>query len=168
MEQRIDVERPVAPNGEHIALALDAGSDSSPVFNTYTALTPDDAWDAERGFGWVDSTPQHRDRGLPDDLRRDMVIDQNRPAVLRVTIPPGLHDAYVLVGDASANFDDSVISSDGVELASIGSDLGGAGNWGWARFELDGGTDGREVNLEFTPRGGTFWRFNSFVLMEAE
>lgn len=167
LEETVELRRSVAPSGDEVALALDAGGTGSPLLDTYDPLTPEDEWQDGASFGWVGGVPQWRDRGGPDDLLRDMVTDQNTVHTLRVAVPPGPHKGYMLVGDAGANFGDTVVSENGEELARIGNDLGGAGNWGWASFEIDGGEDGRMADLEFSPDHASFWRINGLVLIDA-
>jgi hypothetical protein len=92
------------------------------VFGTYQRLSPADAWDPSRGFGWVGNPPADRDRGLVDDLQRDFVLSRT-PATLRVSVSPGRHDLYLLAGDAAFSSGDTVVSEDGQVLAEMGQTL---------------------------------------------
>lgn len=154
----------VTPDGSRCALALDAGTASSPLLATYTRLTPADKWDAARGYGWVGTGPQSRDRGAAlDALRRDFVNDTSA-RTLRIAVPPGQHQAHVLVGDT---FDQQpmTIKSGGAALAQIGALRGGT--FEWLHFGVDGGTAGREVDLEFAGIPAQHWHLNALVLLAA-
>lgn len=145
-------------------LALDGGSASSPVFAGYTRLSPQDAWDPARGFGWVGGAPQSRDRGASfDALRRDFCND-NTPRVLRVAVPAGTHDAYLLVGDAAVGSEPTIVRSGGTELGRTG-ELG-TDEFGWLRFPLDGGSTGRPVDLELSAPSGAHWHLVAFAIVD--
>jgi alpha-glucuronidase len=152
----------VVPAGDKVTLALDAGTADSPVLDTYKRLSPADAWDATRGYGWVGDPPQSRDRGTSVDvLRRDFVNDL-ASRVLRVAVPAGRHDAYLLVGDTTA-LGATRVSSGGALLAE--APVAPGGTYTWLHFQLDGGDTGREADLELS--GGTsgqHWHLNAFVL----
>lgn len=104
------------PPGDAASLALDAGTSASPVLAGYTRLSPDDTWAAGDPFGWVGQPPSSRDRGFPDNLRRDLIASLT-PATLRLTIPPGTHEAYLLVGDPSYAANPIIVTSNGQTLA---------------------------------------------------
>lgn len=150
------------PAASSSALALDAGTATSPVFDGYQRLSTQ-AWDPARGYGWVGTVPQSRDRGAPDPLMRDIVTGQD-PAVLRIAVPAGTHDVDLLVGDHSYAGDPMTVTGDGRTLATVDPAVP-SGTFQWKRFTLDGGTDGRTVDLTFAARDqGAYWRFASLVL----
>lgn len=151
------------PPGDAVPMALDAGRTGSPVFGGYGRLSPADAWDPGLGFGWVGDPPADRDRGLVDDLRRDFVLSRE-PATLRLAVPPGRHDAYLLAGDAAFSSGDTVVSENGEVLAQIGQTLA-RGEFRYLTFELDGGADGRTADLVVSGRSNNYWRVVSFVLV---
>lgn len=151
----------VAPAGDRVHLALDAGPDGSPVLDTYTRLAPEDGWDAARGYGWVGSGPSSRDRGSGVDvLRRDFVNDTTA-RVLRVTVPAGEHDVYALVGD-TFDLKATRISAGGAALAEAPAAPGGT--FTWLHFTLAGGTSGTDVDLEIAGDAGENWHLNALVL----
>jgi alpha-glucuronidase len=155
------VEVVAVPPGDAVTLALDAGNTTSPVLETYRRFTPQDLWDATRGYGWVGSSPQSRDRGGQlDPLRRDFVNDI--PArTLRIAVPPGTHDAYVLVGD-SVTSGPTYVRSGGELLGD--SEALAAGEFTWLHFTLDGGSTGREVDLELASDPNEHWHLNALVM----
>ncbi|MGH3658448.1 MAG: hypothetical protein ACRDUA_17475, partial [Micromonosporaceae bacterium] len=154
----------VAPAAQLCHLALDAGGPSSPVFTSYDRLTPNNAWDADRSYGWVGSPPEFRDRGGGlDPLRRDF-CNATRRATLRVRVPAGRHEAYLLVGDVVGSAP-TAISSGGVELAR--SDPLPGGVFAWVHFSLDGESAGRDVDLELASLPGEHWHLNAVAIVDA-
>ena len=154
----------VTPDGSRCVLALDAGSPTSPLLSTYTRLSPADTWDPAKGFGWTGTVPQFRDRGPGlDSLRRDFVNDTTA-RTLRIAVPPGLHQAHALIGDVH-NLQPTFIRSGG-ELLAESTWLHG---WffSWLHFELDGGTAGREVDLEFSTIPREHWHLNALLLLKS-
>ena len=152
-----------APRGDDVALALDAGTATSPLLETYRRLSPSDSWDAARGYGWVGTAPQSRDRGAPDALSRDLVTN-TAPATLRVAVPAGQHELHVLVGDNSFATDPMSVTVDGTVVASV-PEPGPTGEFRWLTATVDGGSAGRTVDIGFAANdAGRFWRFSSLVL----
>ncbi len=152
-----------APRGDRVPRALDAGTPASAVLSTYGRLSPAEAWDAARGYGWVGPAPQSRDRGGPDDLRRDIVTD-TAPRSLRLAVPPGEHEVYLLVGDRSFAADAMTVASEGRTLVHLASPLP-TDTFQWLRFTVNGGVSGRDVDLDFAAdQPGAFWRFAGLVV----
>lgn len=156
----------VTPAGRRCHIALDAGSGSSPLVPGYQRLTPETMWDPARGYGWIGRTPQSRDRGDAwDALRRDFCGD-TAPCTLRLAIPPGIHETAVLVGDGGPDVWPTFIDVNGQRVAEGGRIRGGT--FEWLRFELDGGSEGREVDLEFSSVPGRFWRLCGLVIVNPD
>ncbi len=152
-----------APRGDLATLALDAGTATSPLLSTYQRLTPADVWDPARGFGWVGTAPQSRDRGAPDSLRRDLVTS-TAPATLRVAVPAGQHDLWLLVGDNGFASDRMSVSLDGTQIMHV-SEPHAVGQFRWLRATVDGGSSGRTADLAISADAqAQFWRFSSLVL----
>ncbi|HEU6447810.1 MAG TPA: GDSL-type esterase/lipase family protein [Verrucomicrobiae bacterium] len=79
---------------------FDFGGPSSPVESGYTQITPASAYSASTGYGWGDTSKvSYRDRGSPDNLRRDFCMPQTP---FYVDLSNGTYDVSVLVGDAAA------------------------------------------------------------------
>jgi alpha-glucuronidase len=156
-----------APSGRLAALALDSGTASSPLLGSYARLAPGAAWDPARGFGWVGTQPDSRDRGGPDALRRDFTWSGTgrTPGTLRVALPAGRQRVFVLTGDNSFQSSDTVVFADGERVADTG-ELLGAGQFKWLAFELDGGAAGRTVDLRFVGEDYQgYWRLNALVVL---
>lgn len=161
---RHDVECLAAPAGDTAALALDAGSATSPVVAGYTRLAPESAWDPARGFGWVSDPPQSRDRGEPlDALRRDFVNDVVE-RTLRLAVPAGSSRADVLIGDSVPS--QPTFIHEGETLLAESPPLGFA-EFTWLHFVLDGGENGREVDLRLSSTPGQHWHLGALVLTPA-
>lgn len=154
-----------APNPGTAALALDAGTDASPLLDGYGRLAPTSAWDSDAGFGWFGAAPQARDRG-GNSLTGDFVLGRQQPYVLRVAVPAGRHHVWVLTGDGGAPAGITAISENGTELARSGTGELSGGQFVWFGFDLDGGTAGRTADLTLTGslRDG-YWRVNAFVVV---
>lgn len=151
-----------APLAEECVLAFDGGTNSSPVYADYTRLSPDDAWDADRGYGWIGGAPQSRDRGEAlDALRRDFCND-TIAGTLRIAVPAGEHFTYLLVGDAGADSKPTIVTVDGQELARSEYLIRDA--FSWLEFTLDGGSSGRVVDLVLTSEPRQHWHVVALAL----
>ncbi|WP_200215074.1 alpha-glucuronidase family glycosyl hydrolase [Micromonospora coerulea] len=155
----------VAPVGRRCVRALDGGSKSSPLLPGYARLSPETAWDAQRGFGWVGTPPQQRDRGSAlDALRRDFCADV--PArTLRIAVPPGSYPTYLLVGDVVRS-QPTIVSVDGAELAR--SRVLAGNEFEWLTFTLDGGPSGKTVDLRLSGIPGEFWHLNALAMVDPD
>jgi predicted alpha-1,2-mannosidase len=129
-------------------LALDAGTATSDVYPGFKRLSPADTWNPDKGYGWVGTPPDSHDQGSLDALRRDLVL-ATTPATLRIAIPAGRHEVYLLRGDAGNDTGDTIISEGGTTLADPGDNLP-AGQFQWLHFSLDGGSAGRTADLTIT------------------
>lgn len=155
-----------APPGDTTSLALDAGTPSSALLETYQRLSPSNLWDGTKQYGWVGAAPLSRDRGELDGLRRDLVTN-NAPGNLRVVVPPGRSDVDLLIGDRSFPADAMTVTSGGQTLVDLRTPLP-SGTFGWFRFPVDGGVSGRQVDLEFAAQQpGQYWRFAGLVIEKA-
>lgn len=146
-----------APAAEGVILALDAGTHTSPLQPGYQRLSTASAWSATVGFGWVGSGPMSRDRAVLDDLRRDFVND-TAPRTLRLALPEGTHDAWLLVGDGTQPSDPTYVRAAGTQLAA--SDTLPTAGFAWLHFTVNGG----ETDLELSGPAGKHWHLNALVV----
>ena len=146
------------------ALALDSGSASSPLLAGYERLAPEDAYSTDRAWGWVEGQPDTRDRARLDDLRRDFTMS-TLPTTLRIRVPAGQHEVYLLSGDASFAAGRLVVSDGTTRLADTGSALA-TGEFVWLDFTLDGGSTGRPVDLTLSVEGSGNWRLNALAVLD--
>ncbi|MFI9025369.1 alpha-glucuronidase family glycosyl hydrolase [Streptomyces sp. NPDC053560] len=152
----------VVPPAARCVHALDAGPGSAPVLKDYTRLSPDSTWHEGADFGWVGNTPDATDTGLFDVVRRDYVRD-SAPTVLRLKLPAGRCTAHLLTGDPNTFNRTLVVRVDGEEKARS-EQLDGR-EFTWLRFPLDGGSSGREVDLEFSAKEDRTWHLSACVVV---
>ena len=159
----------VAPRGADTALALDAGGPDGVAYDGYRQLAPATAYTPEAGYGWVGAGPDFRDRAAgPDELQRDLAASKT-PATLRITVPAGPHTLSVLVGDQQVPTQDTVVTADGAALTSLTSVLTAgdtelqATDFAWLSATLDGGAQGRTVDLGFSTTRD-YWKVAAVVL----
>jgi alpha-glucuronidase len=153
----------VAPSGQRCLLALNAGTADGVGAPGYTALTPDSAWSKKAGFGWVGKEPLARDRTGQVLVRDFAYNDESR--TLRLAVPKGKHTARMLIGDTGAAATATSVSIGGKEIAK--SEKQSAGVFTWLELPLDGGADGKNVDLTFTGDGGP-WRLGSLVIPDPD
>jgi phosphodiesterase/alkaline phosphatase D-like protein len=153
------------PSSDELVLALDSGGTSSSILPSYSRLSPDDKWDQAKGYGWIGTVPDFRDRNKPDELQRDFTLSRNGTTILRLKVPAGVHKTSILTGDASFSSGNTIIRSEGNLLGESGEELY-PGQFKWITFDLDGGALGREIDLEITGalKEG-FWRIVSLIMM---
>ncbi|MFE2678613.1 alpha-glucuronidase family glycosyl hydrolase [Streptomyces hygroscopicus] len=152
----------VTPPAARCVHALDAGTSSSPLLEDYTRLSPADTWREGADFGWVGTAPAASDGGRPDVLRRDYVRG-SAPAVLRLRLPAGPCTAYLLTGDPNTFTRTLIVRVDGVERAR-GDELTGR-RFQWLRVPLDGGSSGRETDLELSAKPRETWHLGACVVL---
>lgn len=156
-------EQPVitAPRGDRCLLAVDAGSATSPLLNGYRRLSPSNVWAEGAPYGWVGRAPQSRDRGISDPLLRDFVND-NAARTLRLVVPAGDYDLHLLTGDIHDSFPTTVKING--QVGAVSEFLLG-GNFAWMTIKVDGGAEGRTVDLEFSTVPGQHWHLNGLVIL---
>ncbi|MBO1510687.1 FIMAH domain-containing protein [Metabacillus bambusae] len=149
------------PKAEDLAFALDAGTSTSTVFGEYNPLSPNEKWDSAKGYGWIGTVPDSRDRGEVDSLRKDLIASFN-PATLGLSIPAGYHTVYVISGDRQYGQGNTMITVEGTKVAETGGTA--QGEFKVLSFGIDGGETGRKVDLEFTGESGKHWIFNALMV----
>lgn len=159
-----DLDVITSPAGDAVPLALDAGTSTSPVLAGYTRLSPDDVWATGDRFGWVGHAPTSRDRGFPDDLRRDLVAALT-PSTLRLAVPAGTHEIYLLVGDPGFAANPIIVRSGGQTVATTTTALP-PNQYEWIHFPLDGGASGQSVDVTFSSGAANqYWVFDALVVL---
>ncbi len=157
------IEVLTTPAASKCVLALDAGTATSPLHDGYRRLTPADTWKPDVGYGWVGTAPESRDRtGNTDALLRDFVND-NAASTLRVAVPAGAHDAYLLVGDADVRSFATYVRVDGKLIDE--SPFLFRNEYSWLHVPLDGGTTGREIDLELSSAPNEHWHLVALALI---
>ncbi|WP_413375809.1 immunoglobulin-like domain-containing protein [Alkalihalobacillus sp. 1P02AB] len=162
-EKRVDFVS--VPKAEDLVYALDAGTESSEVFENYTRLSPVDLYVEENGFGWKGTAPDSRDRGGVDALRRDFIANFN-PATLVLDIPAGEHLVYVLSGDRQYSQSNTAVAVNGEKVAETRGTA--EAEFKVLTFALDGGEEGESFDIGFSGVQGNHWVFNAAMVMPFE
>jgi fibronectin type 3 domain-containing protein len=104
--------------------SFDFGTASSPVETGYTRITSSTLYSVSFGYGWNSSTGLYsRDRGSPDDLRRDFVFSSmNR--TFRVDLPNGTYLVMVVIGDQYFLHDNISIYAEDALKATVSTKAG--------------------------------------------
>jgi fibronectin type 3 domain-containing protein len=130
---------------------FDFGTASSPVEAGYTHVTPSTVYAAVAGYGWTTTAGlDSRDRGNPDDLRRDLVFSAAEHT-FNVDLANGEYTVTVVVGDQSFMHDNVDIYAEGVLVVN---DLtASAGSFQQVNFVVTV-TDG-QLSLRILDDGGS-------------
>ncbi len=120
---------------------FDLGPAKSQVWPGYTALTPEDKYDAAKGYGFTRlAAISAMDTTRPEALTRDFI--SARDARLRVDLPQGKYRLWFITGDSQVGstvqrlYFDSALNLNGKEV-----------------YKSD------ETPVAFFSKGGGYWRF---------
>lgn len=123
---------------------FDFGCATSPVAAGYLQVTNTTLYDSAKGYG-LDRTTNCRDRGAPDDLRRDFTVGSYGFAV---DVPDGDYRVVVISGDQIAS-NTTTVSVEGMPAQTITATTGSFPALGMSVAVADGqmnfvfGRDGR-------------------------
>ncbi|KAB8128074.1 hypothetical protein F9U64_16780 [Gracilibacillus oryzae] len=132
---------------------FDFGSETSPLADGYTKVSNTMIYTEENGYG-LNKAVDTRDRGGPDDLRRDFIISSDYS--FKLDIPNGDYFVRIIAGDQIAfnrssfviNGEDyGNITSDGEEFAELLADVSVTNE----QLTIDIGENGRINALEIIP-----------------
>ena len=143
---------------------FDFGTGASPVESGYTEVHHATAYAAATGYGWSDTTGlDSRDRGAPDDLKRDFVFD-DVDHTFQVDVTNGDYKVTVIMGDNDFQHDNQDVYAEGI-LVIEGLD-NAVGEFIERVFYITV-ADG-QLNLLFHDDGGidVNWGINSVVIEE--
>ncbi|HEY0605975.1 MAG TPA: hypothetical protein VGD58_23830 [Herpetosiphonaceae bacterium] len=133
-------------------LKFDFGSTTSPVAAGYQQVANTMLYTAERGYG-IEGTPTFRDRGAPDDLRRDFT---NGTYGFKVDVANGDYSVKIIAGDNIAS-NTTTVTIEGIARNSITSSSGNFSELTTIVTVSDGqmnfafGRDGRVNAIEMVP-----------------
>lgn len=151
-------------SSEELNLMFDFGSETSPVAEGYLQVANTLVYNEEIGFGF-DKAVGFRDRGAPDDLRRDFALADG--AEFMVDLPNGDYFIRITAGDEIA-FNRSSFTIEGEDKGNISSNTGEYAQLTTNMTVSDGqlniniGENGRINGLEIMP----LVDINSLVLEE--
>jgi subtilisin family serine protease len=140
---------------------FDFGTTTSPVEAGYIRATPSSAYNATAGYGWdTTSGLDARDRGAPDNLRRDFVFSATNHT-FKVDLPNGLYQVTITVGDQWYALENINIYAEGILKTTIATT---AGTFEQTTFTVSI-TDG-QLNLLLNDNGGAtpIWEINALVI----
>ncbi len=135
------------------AYLFDFGSEDSPVAEGYEQVSNSMLYEEARGYG-LDKTVDQRDRGKPDDVRRDFIIGEDYTFTL--DIPNGEYFVRIIAGDEIAfnrssfiinGQDHGNITSDGGEFAELTTNVTITDE----KLTINIGENGRINGLEIVP-----------------
>ena len=141
---------------------FDLGTPSSPVEPGYIGVNETTLYDTSLGYGWVNAPGlDSRDRGSPDDLRRDFVCSRN-DATFNVDVPDGDYTVTLIVGDGAYTQDMIDVYAEGVLVINdLTAQKGTFQEVSFTVTVIDG-----QLNLTFHNDGGisTNWVCNAIVV----
>ncbi len=143
--------------------SYDFGTSSSPVASGYTRVTETTGY-FSGGYGWTDtSSLNSRDRGAPDDLRRDLVQNDSSSArTFRVDIPNGTYNVTLTMGDQTNAHDNMIVRANGTTM--LGDVDNAVGSFAVNTFSIT--VSGGSLQLEFSDAGGSdpTWVVNALTI----
>jgi hypothetical protein len=152
--------------GESVQLQFDFGTESSPVEEGFIKVTDKTLWSYALGYGWSSlSGLSSRDRGAPDDLRRDFV-QSTTSKYFQVVVPEGRYRIDFVIGDKSYMHDDITIY---VESTIVLSGLDTAAGYFYNYYAVRGGS-GISLDFYFVDDGGSDgnWVINAITITSAD
>lgn len=103
---------------------FDFGTGSSPVETGYTRITTSTLYSVSSDYGWDSSTGLgSRDRGSPDNLRRDLVFS-SVDRTFKVDVTNGAYLVMVIVGDQSYMHDNIRIYAEDALKSTVSTGVG--------------------------------------------
>jgi serine protease len=146
---------------EGMGKRFDFGPSGASIEAGYVEVTESTLYSASLGFGWSDASLASRDRGAPDDLRRDFVFS-NANHTFSVDLANGEYEITVMVGDQSYTHDEIDVYAENIQVVDDLTAVAGA--FQQATFWVNV-TDGL-LNLRFLDDGGADpnWVVNALTL----
>ena len=147
---------------EDVGVLFDFGTLTSPVETGYTQVTETTQYTTTLGYGWTTTTDLHsRDRGLPDDLRRDFVFSSNS-RTFSVDLANGDYQITITIGDQIYNHNQiDVYAEDTLKIDNLNTQAGTFHEETFWTTITDG-----QLNIKIADNGGTdpYWIINSLTV----
>jgi fibronectin type 3 domain-containing protein len=142
---------------------FDFGTGSSPVESGYVRVTESTVYSAGLGYGWSSVAGLgSRDRGAPDDLRRDLVFASSVDGTFNVDLANGPYKVTVIIGDVVTGHDlVDVFAEDVLQVNHLTVSKGSFSSQEFAVTVSDG-----QLNLRFHDAGGPDlnWVINAIII----
>jgi fibronectin type 3 domain-containing protein len=129
-------------------LKFDFGTVNSPVDAGYTQVAHNTNYTADLGYGWSSGQVGSRDRGVGDQVTRDLNFTAD--GTFNADVADGTYDVTVILGDASFSRDQVDVYLEGQRVDTVHTD---AGEFHTATYRVEV-TDG-QLNLRLANRGGS-------------
>ncbi len=143
-------------------LSFDFGTSGSPVESGYTQVTESTLYSSGLGYGWsVTSGLASRDRGAPDDLRRDLIQGMTEHT-FSVDLANGDYGVTVTIGDQIYTQDNTdVYAEDILKIDDLTVTAGTFQEISFYTTISDG-----QLNLRILDDGGTipYWTINAVTI----
>jgi alpha-glucuronidase len=154
----------VTPSADKCTFAFDVGSAPNNVVTGYRALVAADTWNDRATYGWVGTPPTDTRLATNWDRLQDDCASDGVPRTLRLRIPPGQQRAWVLIGGQGSGTQPVHLMLGQETLVQTGYIE--ESMFQWFGFTLDGGTDGKTVNLTVAASDGRYWRLSALVVLK--
>jgi fibronectin type 3 domain-containing protein len=144
---------------------FDFGTGASPVESSYTAVSDSTLYSAPAGYGWASTAGLGaRDRGLPDDLRRDLLF-ASVDRTFNIDVANGDYRVILVVGDQSYMHDLIDVYAEGI--LQVNDLLVASGKFAEVSFVVI--VSDEQLNLVFHDDGGADanWVVNAVVVQPA-
>lgn len=146
----------------NLRLEFDFGTASSPVEDGYVRVTPATTYSPSTSYGWSDATSLwSRDRGAPDELRRDFVFSSS-DRTFNVDLPNGQYQVTLVIGDQNYMHDNiDVYAEDILVVDGLTAPAGMFIEVSFTAAVNDG-----QLNITFHDNGGSDvnWVINALVI----
>jgi uncharacterized repeat protein (TIGR02543 family) len=145
--------------------SFDFGTEGSPVAVGYDQVTESSFYSANVGYGWVTVNGlDSRDRGAPDDLRRDFVFDSSE-RTFNVDLENGDYLVTVTLGDQNFSHDDIALYAESILEFNNVTTL--AGSFQELTFTVNVADE--QLNLTILDNGGgdANWVLNAMTVVVA-
>ncbi len=155
----------VTPAAEHCTYAFDVGSAPNTVVTGYQALTAHDLWqDGSSRVGWVGVPPQDTRMATNWDLLQVDCASDGAPRTLRMRLAPGKQRAWVLIGGEGSGTQPVRLTMGQETLVQTGYIV--ESMFQWSGFTLDGGADGKTIDMVVSGADGRYWRLAALVVLK--
>ena len=154
----------VTPDAKKCSLALDIGAKPESVVPGYTSIRAANSWSDSANAGWVGEPPNDTWLGDNWGLLQNHCASGGKAHTLRLRLPAGKQRAWALIGGQGSGTQPVRISQ-GKESLTETSYLEES-TFRWAPFTLDGGKNGKTVDLTITGDDGRNWRLSALVVLQ--
>lgn len=138
---------------------------NGPVQSGFTSITKSTgAYSVGTGYGFNSiSGLDQRDRGAPDNLRRDFIV-ASAPYTFIIDVPNGKYSVKVIAGDNLSNAANGPMNVYAEDVKMISAMSSAGGSFSEEEFETDVTDNQLNIKFEHTNGTGNPWRINSMEI----